>query len=292
MMLQVLLNGLIIGSQYALIGLGFAIIYGVTRFFHFAHGAVYTIGAYILYVCAGMIHMPLILAMLVACVGSAIAGVLIDRICYKALRRNGTTTKGFLLASLGIYVFMQNSISLVFGDDTKTVRGYQIVEGIDLLGAKVTPVQFIILGVSLLFLTMTTWLLYRTRIGRDIRAVANNSELAGASGIDVDRIYIFTFALGSLLAGVAAVLVSLDTDIYPVMGFNALLMSVVAVVIGGGGNLIGAVLGGLLIGIVQHVGVYYFGSQWQDVFAFSVLIAFLIFRPHGLFGENLRKASI
>ncbi len=291
-MLQVLLNGLIVGSQYALIGLGFAVIYGVTRFFHFSHGAVYTLAAYLLYVSVGLLNMPVIPAMLVACGGAAVTGVLLDRICYRFLRRNGTTPKGLLLVSLGIYVLMQNGISLIFGDDTKTVRGYQIAEGMDFLGAKVTPIQIMILGTALVFLAVTTWLLYRTQIGRDIRAVANNPELARVVGIDTDRIYMLTFALGSLLAGVAAVLVSFDTDIFPMMGFQALLMSVVAVVIGGAGSLLGAVVGGLIVGITQHVGIYFLGSQWQDVFAFSVFIAFMIFRPHGLFGLKLHKSSV
>lgn len=291
-MLQVLVNGLVVGSQYALIGLGFALIYGVVRFFHFSHGAVYTVGAYAFYVSAGLLELPIVLAALAGLSIAAIAGVLIDRACYRPLRRGGTDAKGLLLASLGLYVLIQNSISLGFGDETKTVRGQKIAEGLDFLGAKITPIQIGVLGTCIALLALTAWILYRTQIGKEIRAVASNPALARVVGIDANRVYSITFAWGSVLAGVAAILVSFDTDIYPTMGFQALLMSVVAVVIGGAGSLLGAVIGGLLVGITQHFGAWAFGTQWQDIFVFLIFIAFLIFRPYGLFGTKLRASRI
>jgi branched-chain amino acid transport system permease protein len=291
-MLQILVNGLVVGSQYALIGLGFALIYGVVRFFHFSHGVVYTVGAYAFYVSASFFELSISLSVIVGLSVAAVAGVLIDRTCYHPLRRSGTNAKGLLLASLGLYVLVQNTISLVFGDETKTVRGSKIVEGLDVLGARVTPSQLAILGTCLVLLALTAWILYRTQIGKEIRAVAGDPALARVVGIDANRVYSITFAWGSVLAGVAAILVSFDTDIYPTMGFQALLMSVVAVVIGGAGSLLGAVIAGLLVGLTQQIGSWAFGTQWQDIFAFSIFIAFLVFRPYGLFGTKLKASRI
>lgn len=291
-MLQILVNGLVVGSQYALIGLGFALIYGVVRFFHFAHGAVYALSAYGFFLGASLLALATPLSVLLGVTVATVSGVLMERICYRPLRRRGTTPKGFLLASLGLYVLIQNILSLMFGDDTKTVRGQMVTEGLDLLGAKITPLQASVFFTCLASLAITAWFLNRTRLGMRIRAVASDQTLARVIGIDANHIYVITFALGSSLAGLAGILVSLDTDIYPMMGFHALLMSVVAVVIGGAGSLPGAVLGGILVGLTEHIGAWAFGTQWQDLFAFSVFIAFLVCRPQGLFGTTSRTLSI
>jgi len=289
---QVLANGLIAGSAYALVALGFAVIYGTTRFFHVAHGAIYTAGAYITYALAVLCRIPLGVAIPAAVILSCVLGLLTETVIYRPLRRKYAAALVLLIASLGLYVVLQNAISLVFGDDIKSIRSASVQEGFNVLGARITLVQLVTLGVAAALFVATGLLLGRTRLGKALRAVASDLELARVTGIDTDRSILFAFGLGSALAAVAAILVSFDVDMTPTMGMNALLMGVVATIIGGIGSIPGAAVGGLLLGVAQHLGVWKIGSQWQDTIAFAVLLAFLLVRPQGIFGRKLRKAEI
>lgn len=292
MLHQLVLNGLIAGSVYALIALGFGLIYGTTRFFHFAHGAIYTCGAYFTYLFAAWLGLPLAVSIALAILCTSFLGVLIELGIYRPLRRHDATSLVLLLASLGIFIVLQNVISLVFGDDTKMLRGGLVQEGLEILGARITPIQLTIIAVSAALFIVSSLILKYTKIGKAVRAVANDPELAQVSGIESDRVILFTFAVGSGLAAVAAILISFDVDMNPTMGFNALLMGVVAVIIGGVGSLPGAALGGLLLGLAQHLGVWPIGSQWQDAIAFVILLIFLLFRPSGFFGRKVTKVEV
>lgn len=292
MITQVIINGLIATSIYALIGLGFALIYNATRFFHFAHGAVYTAGAYFVYAFNVKLGFPLVVSLPAAVICSALLGILMELAVYRPLRRREANPLILLIASLGMYIVLQNLISLFFGDDTKTIRNGVVKEGINIFGAYITPIQICIIVVSAL-LVITTWLiLTRTKMGKLMRAVANDPWLAEASGIDSDRVILATFAIGSALAGFAGILVSLDIDMTPTMGLNALMMGVVAVIVGGVGSIPGVVLGALLLGMAQHLGVWKISSQWQDAIAFIVLLTFLIFRPQGFLGRKITKVEV
>ena len=152
----------------------------------------------------------------------------------------------------------------------------KVKEGINILGARITPIQITIIAVSLLLVAFCFFLLKYTKIGQTMRAVANNPELASISGIDSDRVILSAFALGSALAGIAGILVALDVDMTPTMGMRALLMGVVAVIIGGVGSIPGVALGALLLGMAQHLGVWKISSQWQDAIAFIILVLFLL----------------
>ena len=179
-----------------------------------------------------------------------------------------------------------------FGDDTKTLRNGIVRERLEILGARITPIQIAIIIVSM-FLLIACWALMRyTKIGTAMRAVASDPDLALVSGIDSDRVILFTFALGSALAGVAAILVSFDIDMTPTMGMNALMMGVVAVIIGGVGSIPGAALGGFLLAFAQNFGVWKISSQWQDAIAFIILLLFLLYRPYGIFGKKIRKVEV
>jgi branched-subunit amino acid ABC-type transport system permease component len=159
-------------------------------------------------------------------------------------------------------------------------------EGLNVLGARITPVQIAIILTSFVLFALTAIILKRSKIGKALRAVANNPELAVVAGLDKDKIIYFTYFIGSALAAIAAILISLDIDMTPLMGFQAMLYGVVAVVIGGLGNILGAYFGGLLLGLAQHLGVWYISSKWQDAIAFVILILFLLFRPQGFFGRS------
>ena len=289
---QFILNGIIAGSVYTLVAVGFAVIYRTVRFFHFAHGLVFTAGAYFTYIFKIWFEWPVTVAIPVSIALCAVLGIIIETSVYRPLRHKGSSSLILLLASLGIYIVLQNIISMVFGDDTKTIRSGIVKEGINILGARIIPIQITIIIVSLLLIVSCFLFLKYTKIGQAMRAVANDIELARISGIESDKIILLTFALGSGLAGIAGILVALDVDMTPTMGMNALMMGVVAVIIGGVGSIPGVALGALLLGMAQHLGVWKIGSQWQDAIAFVVLLMFLLFRPQGFLGKKIKKVSI
>lgn len=289
---QLILNGIIAGSVYTLVAVGFAVIYRTVKFFHFAHGIIFTAGAYFTYLFKVWLGWPVIVAIPVSIGLCAVLGVIIETSVYRPLRHKGSSSLILLLASLGIYIVLQNMISMVFGDDTKTIRSGIVKEGINILGAKITPIQITIIIVSLLLIVSCFLFLKYTKIGRSMRAVANNLELAGVSGINSDEVIFWTFALGSALAGIAGILVALDVDMTPTMGMNALMMGVTAVIIGGVESIPGVAFGALLLGMAQHLAVWKISSQWQDAIAFVILLVFLLLRPQGFFGKRVKKVTI
>lgn len=289
---QLLLNSIISGSVYTLIALGFSLIYSTTKFFHFAHAAVYTSCPYFAYLFYIILGLPFWTSLCLAILSSTLLGMTIEIVVYKPMRRWGATPLVLLLSSLGLYIVLQNIISMAFGDDTKTLRSGIVTEGIEFLGARITPIQIGIILVSALLLVFCWALMKYTKIGTAMRAVASDSELALVSGIDTDRTILFAFMLGSMLAGIAAILISFDIDMTPTMGMNALMMGVVAVIIGGVGSIPGAALGGFLLAFAQNFGVWKISSQWQDAIAFIILLVFLLFRPYGFFGKKIRKVEV
>ena len=211
---------------------------------------------------------------------------------YKPLRRKKASSIILLLASLGIYIVLQNVISMVFGDDTKSIRTWEVREGINVFGAYITPVQIIIIVTSIILVLIVTVYLNRVKTGKAMKAVANDSELAKISGIKSDRIILIAFAIGSALAGIAGILVALDVDMTPTMGMNMLLMGVVAMIIGGVGSIRGIVLGSLLLATAQNLAVWFISSQWMDASAFLLLLIFLLLKPEGFMGKKIRKAEV
>jgi len=196
-----------------------------------------------------------------------------------------------LLASLGIYIFLQNFISMLFGDDTKSIRSGVIKEGINIFGARITPIQIVII-ITAIVVTILIILFYKkTQLGRSMQAVASDRELAEYTGIHTNRVVLWSFAIGSGLAALAGILVALDVDMTPTMGMNALLMGVVVMIVGGN-NIKGMVCAALLLGFAQNFGVWYISSQWKDAIAFVILVLFLLFKPEGFFGKKIRKISV
>jgi branched-chain amino acid transport system permease protein len=285
MLSQFIANGLIAGSIYALVALGFALIYNTARFFHFAHGAVFTSGAYLTYVFKEVAGLPLAMAALLSIILSSLLGISIEATIYRQMRRRGASSLVLLLASLGVFIIIQNTISLIFGDETKSIREGVVQEGFNIFGARITPAQILIIVVVAVLIALTECILKLTRIGKAVRAVANDPQLAITSGINADKVILYTFAIGSVLASVAAILISLDSDMVPLMGMNAMLMGIVAVIIGGIGSIFGSAFGGLLLGLAQHLGIWQLGSQWQNTIAFVILVLFLLLCPYGFLGR-------
>lgn len=289
MLAQFVINGIVIGSMYALIGLSFTLIYALTRFFHFAHGAVFAWGAYFCFFMHAVLGLPLILALLVAATLSAGLAMIMELAIYRPARLRGASSLVLLIMSLGLYVILQNLISLCFGDEAKSIRSEAVREGMMLFGARITDVQVWMLISSVLCFMLIVALLQWTRVGKSFRATASNPELATAVGIDTDRLVLCAFAVGSGLVALASVLLALDTSLTPTMGLNALMMGIVTMVIGGVGRVRGTLPGGVLLGLAQQLGILKAGSEWQEAIAFVILLILLLLRPQGLMGGQIRK---
>jgi branched-chain amino acid transport system permease protein len=205
------------------------------------------------------------------------------------MRKRNATDLTLLIASLGLYIVLQNIISMIWGDDTKTMRTGEVVEGHPLFGARVTDIQIIIFITSIILMVLLAFMMMKTKFGKSLRALSNDAGLARLSGINSDRYILYAFMIGSFLAAVASIMISFDTDMTPTMGFNALVMGVIAVIVGGINSLPGAALGGLFIGLAQNLGVYWLPSKWQDTIAFGILILFLLFKPYGILGKKPQK---
>ena len=195
----------------------------------------------------------------------------------------------FLIASFGVFIFIQNLLQLLYGAQILTIRTGPVVEGYQIASAVITPIQILILSVSLTLFAVLWLIIDKTKMGKAIRAVADDPVGASVSGIYPERVILYAFGIGSALAGMAGVLISLETNIEPTMGFNAILKGIIASIIGGIGSIPGAVLGGFFLGIVENLGIWKIQAGWKDTIAFAVLIIFLLFRPGGILGKKNNK---
>ncbi len=291
-MTQIVINGIIAAAVFCLIGVGFSLVHKTARFFHFAHGAVFTGGAYFTFLFAAWLDLPLALSILFAALLSILFGCLLELSLYRPLRRREASPLIFLLASLGTYIVFQNVVSIIFGDAPKTVRLGLVKEGIAIIGARITPIQILTICTSAALVVTVAVLLKKSKFGIAMRALANDPELTEVCGVDIDQVFLGVHAIASGLAGIAGILVALDTDMTPTMGMNALMMGVVAVIIGGIGSIPGIAFGALLLAMTQQFGVWKFSSQWQDAIAFVILLAFLLLKPEGFMGKRVGKATV
>ena len=291
-MMQALTNALISAAGYLLVGVGFALIYRSTRFFHFAHGIVLTVGAYVTFTLKVWIGLPLWIAIIGGIVASVLLGAAMELSVYKPLRRRGASAAILLLASLGMYVALQAVVVLVFGSGTQTFRTGDVPEGLAMLGARITWPQITTIMVSGTCGLLTWLLIERSRIGKMLRAVACDCDLAQACGVRGDWVIMVAFLLGSSIAGLAAILLAFDQDMTPMMGFQLLLMGMIAVIIGGVGNIPGTALGAVVLGLAQHLTAWWLSSKWQDAIVFAILVLFLLVRPQGFLGKPLRKVVV
>jgi len=289
---QIILNGIISGSVYALIAIGFACIYRTVKFFHFAHGVVYAAGAYLAYFFFRILKIGSLFSLFLAIIIAGILGVCINRLVYLPLRRHKTSNLVFLLASFGVFIFIQNLLQLIFGAQILTPKTDPVKEGHHFLGAVITDTQILII-ISSLILFLLIWLLVqKTKLGKAIRAVSDDRIGARVSGINSEKIITAVFAIGSALAGAAGILISLETSIEPTMGFSAVLKGIIACIIGGIGSIPGALLGGLFLGLAENLGIWQIQAGWKDAIAFGILILFLLFRPSGIMNVKPEKEKV
>jgi branched-chain amino acid transport system permease protein len=288
--LQQVVNGLSLGSIYALIALGYTMVYGVLRLINFAHGDVYMVGAYVGYYLSRKMagrepsFVSAFIVMLGAMAACAVLGLVIERLAYRPVRRASRLT--LLITAIGVSLFLENGGQLVFGPDPKFFPS--LAPHFDFLVADVrlTSEQITVIGVSFLLMILLRLFIMKTRTGKAMRAVSFNLDAAKLMGISTDGIIAVTFALGSALAAAGGVLIGMQIPkIDPLMGILYGLKAFVAAVLGGIGNVPGAVLGGLLIGVSEVMVVGYLSSTYRDAIAFGILILVLLLRPQGILGR-------
>ncbi len=299
MLLQQLLNGLTLGSIYALIALGYTMVYGILEFINFAHGEIYMLGAYFAIIALGLLTQwgvnswtaaPL-LVILFAMVFSAAWGGTVERIAYRPLRQAPRLSP--LISALGVSIFLQNLVMLTQGARDQVFRRELLFPpsfssgGISLPKCHLSYVQITIIATALLLMAGLTLFINKTRLGRAMRAVAQDQRMARLCGINIDAIIRLTFVLGSALAAAAGVLVALYYGLVNFyIGYVAGLKAFIAAVVGGIGSVPGAMLGGLLLGMAESLGAGYLSCEYKDVYAFVILIAVLLIRPQGIMGDK------
>jgi branched-chain amino acid transport system permease protein len=298
---QQLVFGLALGTVYGLIALGYTMVYGILFMINFAHGDIFMIGSYLgwgvlatlISAQVGGLHPAWVLPLMLlhAMVGTGLLGVCLERFAYRPLYLRGATRLGPLISAVGASIFLQNAVMLTQGARMKVYMTNLLFPHtwrIQLAGVNVSVLVLVMMGVALLMMWGLHLVVQRTTLGRSIRAVAEDREMAAIMGVNVRRVIAVTFFLGSALGGAGGVLVGLYyTQIDFFMGYSAGLKAFTAAVLGGIGNIRGAMLGGLVLGIAESLSVTFINPAFKDVVAFVILILTLVFRPTGLLGESL-----
>ena len=289
LLVQQLVNGLAVGSIYALIALGYTMVYGTIKLINFAHGDVYMMGAFIGYFAVMVLKMNVFVALLVAMVACAVLGVVIERVAYKPLRKS--TRVAALITAIGVSYLLENAMSYFFGAESRPFPSDFGTETITLFGdVSVNGKQILIFGVTVVLMALLQFIVRYTKMGKAMLAVAVDEQAAQLMGIDVDGVISFTFALGSALAGIAGVLVGVYYNtISTTMGITVGLKAFVAAVLGGIGSIPGAMVGGYLIGLLETMVSFFGYSPYRDGVVYFLLFIILIVLPAGLFGKNVRE---
>ena len=236
--------------------------------------------------------MPITLAVFISIIVSAVLAIIIDWLVLSYFEKKGTKIWQMMIASLGIYVVLQNVISMVWGDSTLSFRTWEVKVGHNIMGAYITDVQIITIVTCLALLALMWLFMEKTTIGKQVKAVSSNPNLSGILGLSKDRVIMWGVGVGTALVAVAGILIAADTDMTPTMGFNWLLYGVVALTVGGLGKIRYLVLGALILAIAQHLAAFYLDSKWMNATAYIILIVFLYFRPYGFSGKQLKKSSL
>jgi branched-chain amino acid transport system permease protein len=288
-LIQQLVNGISLGSIYALIALGYTMVYGIVKLINFAHGDVFMVGAFIGFYSITILDLGFFPALLISMVACAIFGVLIERIAYKPLRN--ATRIAALITAIGVSLFIEYGTIYIRGAQPEAYPdGIVPLKTLEIFGVKISGQSILILGTSLILMILLQFIVHKTKIGKAMRAVSHDMDAARLMGINVNNTISATFAIGSALAGAAGVIFGVYyTKIEPLMGIIPGLKAFVAAVLGGIGIIPGAMTGGLVLGVIESLVSAAGYSLWRDGVAFIVLILILIFRPAGLFGKNIRE---
>jgi len=289
MFFQLLINGLIAGSIYSLIASGFSMIYSTNKFVHFAHGTVVAFSGYILFALYQSLGFNFWISAVLAIASAAFLGYFLNLVVYQPLRRKKATSSVLLIASVGLLILLESLILLFWGADAKTIDFIKIGKGIEIFGAIITPLQITIMCFSFALFIFLYLFMKKTKIGKAMRAVADNKEVAEIVGISAEKIYSSSFIIGSAIAGLAGVLISLEQNLQPTTGTNLMIKGFTGAIIGGVGSVPGAILGSYTLGLVENFGIWFLPSGYKDAIAFVLLFIFLLFKPQGILGIKRAK---
>lgn len=288
--LQYLINGISIGSVYAIIALGYTMVYGIARMLNFAHGDVIMVGAYVSYCVTSYLGLPAVVGVLTAVVVCTLLGVLIEGLAYKPLR--GVPSLAVLITAIGVSYFLQNAAQLIFGSAPKNFKSIVTMKPLVLFdgGLTVTGEVIVTIVACIVIMIGLTMFTSKTKMGKSMRAVSEDRDAAQLMGINVNRTISITFAIGSALAAIAGVLLcSTVPTLMPTTGSMPGIRAFTAAVFGGIGSIPGAMLGGILLGIIETFSKAYLSTQFSDAIVFLVLIVILLVKPAGLLGKNVQE---
>lgn len=286
--LQQLVNGISLGSIYALIALGYTMVYGIIKLINFAHGDVFMLGAFIGFYAIARWDVGFIPALIISMLLCAIIGVIIERVAYKRLRN--ATRIAALITAIGVSLLIEYTVIYFRGASPEAYPDVLSNKSISIFGANISSQSIMILAVTIVLMIMLQFIVHKTKIGKAMRAVSHDADAARLMGINVDNTISATFAIGSALAGAAGVIFGVYyTRIEPLMGVLPGLKAFVAAVLGGIGSIPGAMVGGLVLGVVETIVSALGYSLWRDAAAFVILILILILKPSGIFGKNTRE---
>ncbi|MBR4401695.1 MAG: branched-chain amino acid ABC transporter permease [Synergistes sp.] len=289
MIVQHFFNALMLGSLYGLIAIGYTMVYGILRLINFAHGDIFMISTYFVFIAIAGMHLPWIPAVILSIAATALFGMMIDRIAYQPLRSAPRISA--LISAIGVSFFIENLCLVIFTGVPKPMPRFEpLVKVISIGGARILPLAIFVPVISFLLVAALIWMLYRTKPGIAMRAISRDIETTRLMGVKVDRIIALTFGIGSAMAAAAGIMWALRyPQIHPFMGVFPGLKAFIAAVLGGIGSVQGAMIGGLLLGFMEIMLVALFPSLsgYRDAFAFVLLILILFYRPTGLMGEKL-----
>ena len=284
---QFIANGLCKGGVYALVALGFGLIYSTTGVFHIAHGLMYTLGAYALFTGLSIWGAPLPVAIMIALLAAAAVALLVEALVYRPLLQKKTSSAVLMISSFGVYIVGINLIAMVFGNEAKILRA-GVEKTFHFGDVILTRIQIAQFATGILVLLAYWLFLRKSALGRICRAVADDSTLASVLGVRVEGTRMLVFCLGSMFAATGAILASLDVGTDPYVGLPATLVAAVACIIGGLRRFLAPALGAWLLGVIQGLVVWKTSAHWESAVTFGILILFLIFRPQGLLGQTER----
>lgn len=279
---QLIANSLIAGGLYAILALGFNLIYGTVKFFDLGYGVMATVGSYGAFFFLQKFGLPLYAAGPIGVFTAGVVGFLVYLLVYKKLRARKASNAVLLVASLGVFTALQAVIAILFTSQFQTLAAGPAAV-FEIGGAALTGIQLVIITLSFLLSALVALFLKTTLFGKTVRAVGDDEEVSKIVGVNTNKVIGVVFFIGSAIAGLAGVLFGLDTGLEPTMGLSLLLKAVIASIIGGVGTIYGALAGGFLLGFVENFGIWKISGEWKDTVAFAVLILFLLFRPKGIF---------
>jgi branched-chain amino acid transport system permease protein len=292
LVLQLLATGLVVGSIYALCALGWGLIYGTTLHFHVAHGAVFTLAAYFAWVGQMKLGLPLVVAVALAIVGAALAGLLIDLLIYQPLERRRAIRTTIFISSLGLLIVVENVLAIVFTPDPLRMDIGPLANALQLGPVFLTWLHVLAVVLAVVGYAALMLFLSRTRAGQAIRAVSSSPEMARTVGIDLGRVQLLTYAVGSAVAAPAGIIVAMDVGAEPYRGTTYVLLASVGVILGGIGSIPGAMVGAVFLGLLENLGIWQIPSEWQSAISFGVFLVFIVLRPRGFYGRKVQSAEI